>query len=521
MTVSDVSQFLGIEFGSTRIKAVLIDASSAVLATGSHIWENQLVDGLWSYGLDDVWSGVQGAYAQLVADYRQRHDDGPSIAGIGVSAMMHGYLAFDSTGRLLAPFRTWRNTNTGPAAEALTQALQFNIPLRWSIAHLYQAALDGEAHVPSVEFLTTLAGYVHWQLTGEKVLGIGDASGMFPIDAETHDWDLARLASAQILFDATGAGPRLIDILPRVLVAGQTAGTLTEAGARLLDPTGGLPAGIPLCPPEGDAGTGMVATKAVAPRTGNVSAGTSIFAMIVLQNPLSRLHTEIDMVTTPAGDPVAMVHCNNGASEIDAWAQVFGQFAARAGCNVDDRQVFGTLFGAALDGEVDGGGLMAYNYLAGEPITGLEQGRPLIVRTPDSRLDLPNLARTLIMSSFATLALGMRTLAAEGVRVDDMFAHGGIFATKVVAQRLLAAALDVPVTVGQTASEGGAWGMAVLAAYARSGESGLGSYLSERVFANAAVTTLAPDAGDVSGFTTFLASFERGLSIQQAAVSAA
>ena len=515
--------YLGIELGSTRIKAVLIDDRAAVLASGSHTWENRLVDGLWSYSLDDVWEGLHEAYASLVADFQAKHGSAPRVDGIGVSAMMHGYLVFDTDGELLTPFRTWRNTNTAEASAALTAALDFAVPQRWSIAHLYQAVSDGEEHVPGVAFMTTLAGYVHWQLTGEKVLGVGDASGMFPIAGGS--WDEARLGKAQRLFDAHGAGIDLAGILPEVLPAGRPAGRLSAAGAKRLDPTGNLQAGVPLCPPEGDAGTGMVATNAVAPRTGNVSVGTSVFAMIVLERPLAHLHQEIDVVTTPAGDPVAMVHCNNGASEIDAWAHVFAQFAHRVGADDDLDNVFQVMFGAALDGEADGGGLLAYNYLAGEPVTGLPQGNPLIVRPPDSRLSLANFVRTLIDSSFATLALGMRILADENVGVDAMFAHGGVFKTKAVAQRLLAAALKNPVTVGQTAGEGGAWGMAVLAAYAaRVAEpaSGavlsLGDYLKRDVFADATVTTLAPEPADVAGFEAFLARFEAGLAIERATI---
>ena len=510
---------LGIEFGSTRIKAVLIDESMAVVATGSSTWENQLVDGLWSYPLEAVWSGVQQAYAELARGVEQRYGQAPTrLRAIGVSAMMHGYLAFDAAGELLVPFRTWRNTNTAQASEELTELLQFAIPLRWSVAHLYQAVLNGEPHVGQIDFLTTLAGYVNWRLTGEKTLGVGDASGMFPIDA-TGSWDQARLATTQALLDSHQAGVDLARVLPEVRPAGQIVGQLTEAGARLLDPSGHLAAGIAVCPPEGDAGTGMVATNAVAPRTGNISAGTSIFAMIVLDHALAALHPEIDIVTTPAGDPVAMVHCNNGASEIDAWAHIFGDFAARAGQPLDLAAVFSTLFNSALEGQPDGGGLLAYNYLAGEPLTGLGEGRPLIVRTPDSHLTLPNLMRTLIMSSFGTLSLGMRILADEQVRVDSMFAHGGIFATPGVAQRLMAAALGVPVSVGQTASEGGAWGMAVLAAYAADTQGlGLSDFLARKVFADAAVTTVDPDPADVAGYASFLATYERGLSIQRMAV---
>ena len=510
---------LGIEFGSTRIKAVLIDQDMAVLATGSHTWENQLVGEHWSYPLEDVWTGMQQAYAQLAGEAQARYgQELTSLAGIGVSAMMHGYLPFDEAGELLVPFRTWRNTTTAQASEELTDLLGFTIPQRWSIAHLYQAVLNGEAHVPRIHFLTTLAGYVHWKLTGEKVLGVGDASGMFPID-QTHQWDQPRLEKTQALLDAHGAGVRLAEILPQIRDAGQPAGILTEQGARLLDPTGRLTPGIPMCPPEGDAGTGMVATNAVAPRTGNISAGTSIFAMIVLDHEMARLHPEIDMVTTPAGDPVAMVHCNNGASEIDAWAQIFSQFSARTGNPIDQAKVFEALFGAALEGDTNGGGLLAYNYLAGEPITGLAEGRPLIVRTPDSRLNIENLMRTLIMSSFATLSLGMRILAEEEVRVDSMLAQGGIFATKGVAQRLLATAVGAPVSVGSTAAEGGAWGMAVLAAYASDTRGlGLTDYLADVVFASAQLETVAPDPVDAAGYAEFLAAYERGLAIQRAAV---
>jgi len=516
-----MSYYLGIEFGSTRIKAVMVDEGHAVAAQGSHTWENQLVDGLWTYCLADVWTGVQHAVATLLDDLAARHGGrSPDIACIGVSAMMHGYLPFGAAGDQLAGFRTWRNTNTGAASAALSGALGMTIPLRWSIAHLYQAVLDGEPHVSGIAHLTTLAGYVHERLTGERVLGVGDASGMFPIDSATCDWDAPRLDIAQGLLDGQGAGIRLRDILPRVLSAGQPAGVLTVEGARLLDPSGRIPAGTPCCPPEGDAGTGMVATNAVAPRTGNVSAGTSIFAMVTLERPLPHQHPEIDLVTTPVGDPVAMVHCNNGASEIDAWARVFGQFAARAGHEVNPGQVFGTLFEAALDGEPDGGGLLAYNYLAGEPVTGLTQGRPLIVRAPDSRLDLPNLARTLIMSAFATLSLGMRTLTDEGVQVDALRAQGGMFATPGVAQRLLAAALGVPVEVAATASEGGAWGMAVLAGYAADSHGlGLADYLAQVVFAHEQVATVAPDEADEAGFARFLDSYRKGLAIQRVAMT--
>ena len=513
--------FLGIELGSTRIKSVLINDRAQTLAVGSSTWENQLVAGLWSYDLDDVWAGLRAAYADMTANYQTEHGELPKIDGIGVSAMMHGYLVFDADGELLVPYRTWRNTNTAAAAAALSSSLDFAVPQRWSVAHLYQAVLDREPHVPAVAFMTTLAGYVHWQLTGQKVIGVGDASGMFPVVGGS--WDARRLNQAQQLLDADG-GPALAAILPQIMEAGRPAGRLSAAGAARLDPTGNLAAGVPFCPPEGDAGTGMVATNAVTPRTGNVSVGTSIFAMIVLERPLSKWHPEIDLVVTPAGDPVAMVHCNNGASEIEAWAGVFEQFAAALGVAVDSQQVFAVLFGAALRGEPDGGGLVAYNYLAGEPIVGLDSGRPLIMRTPASKLSLANLMRTLINSSYATLALGLKTLREEGVAVDSMQAHGGVFKTELVAQRLLAAALGSPVTVAATASEGGAWGMAVLAAYAvrlaglSEGQLPLGDYLNQAVFAGAKAATIVPQPADVAGFQEFLRLFEAGLPMQRAAI---
>ncbi|WP_106814972.1 xylulokinase [Microbacterium timonense] len=524
---------LGIELGSTRIKACLVDADdpATVLAIGSHAWENKYENGLWTYSLDEVWAGLQAAYADLVADVQRRYDVVPeSFGAIGVSAMMHGYLAFDESGELLAPFRTWRNTNTGAAAAELTEAFGVNIPLRWSIAHLHQVVLDGEAHVPDIRFVTTLAGYVHWRLTGEKVLGVGDASGMFPIDSETVDYDAGLLSTYDTL--AAGRLPvaHVADLLPRVLAAGRPAGTLTEDGAALLDPSGTLRAGIRFCAPEGDAGTGMVATGAVAPRTGNVSAGTSIFAMVVLEGPLAQVHHELDLVTTPSGDPVAMVHCNNGASELAAWAGMFARFAAAAGAPLSDDAVYETLFREALDGDADGGGLLAYNHLAGEPIAGLTEGRPLFVRTPDSRLTLANAMRAQLYGVFGTLALGMRVLDEEGVRLDRMFAHGGMFRTAGVAQRFLAGALGAPVSVGDTASEGGAWGISVLAAYDRavSGEAAgaaasgisLAAYLDEHVFAGAEIATVDPDPADAAGFAAYLDRYRAGLAVEAAAVSA-
>ncbi|MGN8247387.1 xylulokinase [Cellulomonas soli] len=513
---------LGIELGSTRIKACLIGPDHTPIASGSHEWENQLVDGVWTYSLDAVWEGLQASVADLFADVETQYGVRPTTFGaLGVSAMMHGYLAFDEADELLVPFRTWRNTSTGRAAAELSDLFGHNIPLRWSIAHLYQAILDHEPHVPQVRFVTTLAGYVHWRLTGRKVLGVGDASGMFPIDSATHDYDQNMLAQFDQLAATRRPGLVLTELLPQVLTAGQEAGTLTAEGAALLDPSGTLLPGLPLCPPEGDAGTGMVATNSVAPRTGNVSAGTSIFAMVVLERPLTRVHHELDLVTTPAGDLVAMVHCNNGASELNAWAGLFGEFAAGLGSTASTDEVFGTLFRAALEGEADGGGLLAYNYLSGEPITGLDEGRPLFVRTPDSRLTLASFMRTQIYSAFGTLALGMRVLTAEGVELDAMFAHGGMFRTAGVAQRLLAAAIGAPVAVGGTASEGGAWGIAVLASYlGASAELPLDEFLTTRVFADAGTQVVEPDAGDVAGFAAYLERYSAGLAIERAATAA-
>jgi sugar (pentulose or hexulose) kinase len=514
---------LGIELGSTRIKACLVgDEPSTVVASGSFEWENQFVDGVWTYSLDDVWSGLRAAYADLVADIDRQYGVSPSgFAAIGVSAMMHGYLAFDAADELLVPFRTWRNTTTGVAATELTGLFDVNIPLRWSIAHLHQAVRDAEPHVPKIAFLTTLAGYVHLRLTGRRVLGVGDASGMFPIDATTNDYNGVLLARYDQLVAGSTLATPLRSLLPEVLLAGQPAGELTAEGAALLDPTGGLQPGIPLAPPEGDAGTGMVATNAIAPRTGNVSAGTSIFGMVVLERPLGQLHPEIDIVTTPVGDPVAMVHCNNGASELGAWVGMFQRFADAAGTPLDSDAVYDILFREALDGAADAGGLFAYNQLAGEPIADLAEGRPVFVRTPDSRLTLANAMRSQLYGVFGTLALGMRVLTEEGVALDRMFAHGGLFRTAGVAQRFLAGALDAPVSTSKTAGEGGAWGMAVLAAYAASGgDASLADFLRDRVFATTELATANPEPDDVAGFASYLDRYRDGLAVVRAAITA-
>ncbi len=511
---------VGVELGSTRIKACLIGPDHSVIAAGTHVWENEFVDRVWTYTLEAVWEGVQASVADLLSDAERRHGVRPVTFGaLGVSAMMHGYLAFDADDQLLVPFRTWRNTTTERAASELTEVLGFNFPLRWSASHLYQAVLDSEAHLPEVSFLTTLAGYVHWRLTGRKVLGVGDASGMFPVDPLTSDFDAVMLGRFQGLVSARQPHLEVAGLLPEVLPAGQDAGRLTQEGAALLDPTGTVQPGIPLCPPEGDAGTGMVATNSVAPRTGNVSVGTSVFAMVVLEKPMARVHPEVDVVTTPTGDLVAMVHCNNGASELGAWAGLFGEFATRVGAPEGD--VFGALLAAALEGDPDAGGVLAYNYVAGEPITGLAEGRPLVARAADSRLLLGNFMRAQVYGVFGTLSLGMRVLAAEGVHVDALYAHGGLFKTAGVAQRLLSAAIDAPVAVAATASEGGAWGIAVLADYLRRGTGeDLTGYLTERVFADAGFDVVEPEPEDVAGFATYLERYETGLAIERAATEA-
>jgi sugar (pentulose or hexulose) kinase len=513
---------LGIELGSTRIKAVLTGPDHVPIAVGSHDWENQFVGRVWTYSLDAVWTGLQHCYAAVATDVQQRYDiELTSVGALGVSAMMHGYLAFDSAGELLTPFRTWRNTNTGEAAERLSTEFGHNIPHRWSVAHLYQAILNGEDHVASIGYLTTLAGYVHWQLTSQKVLGIGDASGMFPIDTATGNYNAAMLAEFDRLAAEAGVELALGDLLPTILLAGEPAGELTESGAKLLDPTGRLRPGVLMCPPEGDAGTGMVATNSVAPRTGNVSAGTSIFAMVVLEGELSRMHRELDLVTTPAGDLVAMVHCNNGASELNSWVGLFAEFAEAIGAQTDTSTIFETLFTSALNGAPDCGGLMSYNYLSGEPITGLDEGRPLFVRSPDGTFNLANFMRTHLFASLATLRIGMDVLQKEeGVRLDRMFAHGGLFKTKGVAQSFLAAAIDTPVSIGDVAAEGGAWGIAVLAAFLTDRTSGhsLVDYLNARVFADANLETTNPDPAVVAGFETFIQRFVTALPVERAAV---
>ena len=512
---------LGIELGSTRIKACLIAPDGVSLATGSSEWENRWSDGHWTYGLDEVWDGIAAAFADLRDRARQTYGcELTSLAALGVSAMMHGYLAFDSDDELLVPFRTWRDTTTARAAAELTELLEINIPMRWSVAHLHQAVLDGEDHIGRVSFLTTLAGYVHWQLTGQKVLGIGDASGMFPVDPDTLDYDAARLSTFDDhLGDALPDGG-LRSLLPQVITAGHRAGELTERGAGLLDPTGALRPGSPMCPPEGDAGTGMVATNSVRPRTGNVSVGTSIFAMVVLDTPLDDVHTEIDLVTTPAGPTVAMVHCNNGADELNRWVSLFKEAASVLG---GDRQVapdeaFAALLTAAEDGAADTDGIVVFNNISGEPITGLEQGRPLLVRAPDSELRLGSIMRAHVYSIFATLAIGLDVLAEEGVGLEFLNAHGGLFRTAGVAQRFLAAATGTPTVVAESAGEGGAWGIALLAAYLDHSEKPLERFLDDEVFSGTWTHSVTPTPKDAAGFRAFLDRYRKALAVEAAAV---
>jgi sugar (pentulose or hexulose) kinase len=514
--------FLGIELGSTRIKSALIGEDHAPLASGSYEWENRLENGLWTYHLDEVWTGLQKSYRSLTADVQSRYKTGLSAVGaMGVSAMMHGYLVFDKNDFPLVPFRTWRNTTTGEAAMALTALFQFNIPQRWSIAHLYQAILNKEPHVSAIAFLTTLAGYVHWKLTGKKVLGLGDASGVFPIASAANDYSPQMLRQFDALVSDRGFDWRLADILPKILNAGESGGILTEEGALLLDPSGRLKAGVPFCPPEGDAGTGMVATNSVAMRIGNISAGTSVFAMIVLEKELSKLYTEIDMVTTPAGRPVAMVHCNSCSSDLDAWVRIFKEVADLAGLEIGKTELYEALYLTALEGESGCDSLLSYNYYSGEPITGLEQGRPLFVRMPDSRFTLANFMRTLLFSALATLKIGMDILTEkEQARLDRLLGHGGLFKTKGVGQRFMAAALGAPVAVMESAGEGGAWGMALLAAYMLKKAPGetLEAYLAEKVFAGNSGERVEPDPEDERGFKQFMERYAAGLAIEQAAV---
>ena len=508
-----MKKILGIELGSTRIKSVLIDEHAQVLAQGDHEWENQLVDGLWSYSLEEVWRGLQSSFASLSANYTAKYDKGlTSVDSIGISAMMHGYLAFDKDDNLLVPFRTWRNTNTAAAAEELSTLFQFNVPMRWSAAHFYQAVLNNEPHVKDVAFLTTLAGYVHYRLTGNKVIGIGDASGMFPCDSV--GFDKTMLSKFNDLLYKKGINSNFENILPTVLLAGQIAGRLTAEGAKLLDPTGKLQADAVMCPPEGDAGTGMVATNSVLPRTANVSAGTSAFLMAVLDKPLVRHYKEIDVVTTPMGDPVAMVHVNNFTNEINTWGGIFAEVIALGGGKIDKGELFERLFKSSLSSDVDVGKLVGYNFLSGEPIAQVENGRPLLTRLPNGKLTLANFMQMQIYSALGSLAMGMEILYGENVVIDSVCGHGGFFKTEFVGQNAMSAAVGASVTVLSNAGEGGAWGMAILALYALDSKAPLHEFL-QKLFANTAKTTVDASQQEKQKFARFLQLYKKGLQIEK------
>lgn len=512
-------EVLGIELGSTRIKAVLIDESCAPIASGSHDWENRLENGYWTYSLEDVWNGIRSAYSSLNRDvYEKSGQYIKSLSAIGFSAMMHGYLAFDKNGAQLAEFRTWRNTTTSAASAKLTELFGFNIPQRWSIAHLYQAVLNGEAHVKDIAYITTLAGYVHYMLTGVNAVGIGEASGMFPINSKSLDYDADMLAKFAALPDVAQYSWNIKDLLPKVLLAGEQAGTLTEKGAALLDESGNLKPGIPFCPPEGDAGTGMAATNSVREKTGNVSAGTSIFSMVVLQKPLKGVYEEIDMVTTPTGKPVAMVHCNNCCTDLDYWVNLFYELAHACGSNISKPALYDMLYAKALEGDADCGGIVNYNYFSGEPVAHVNSGAPLLFRKPDSKLNVSNFFRAQIYSALSTLKIGMDILEKEGVQIECINGHGGLFKTPVVGQKLLAAALNTPVAVTETAGEGGAWGIALLAKYASDTKGmSLEDYLDQYVFANSSRAVEAPEEKDVNGFNEYMKLYKKGLAAESCA----
>ncbi|MDD6780531.1 MAG: FGGY-family carbohydrate kinase [Prevotellaceae bacterium] len=522
-TIQQGKAILGIEFGSTRIKAVLIDQENKPIAQGSHEWENQLVDGLWTYSVEAIWYGLQDCYANLRKEVLDKYDcEIEILAAIGFSAMMHGYMAFNKNQNILVPFRTWRNTNTAKAAAELSELFVYNIPLRWSISHLYQCILDNEEHVPDIDFITTLAGYIHWQVTGEKVLGIGDASGMLPIDPQTRDYSADMVSKFDKLVEPKGFSWKLLDILPKVKLAGENAGFLTAEGAKKLDISGHLKAGIPVCPPEGDAGTGMVATNAVKQRTGNVSAGTSSFSMIVLEKDLSKPYEMIDMVTTPDGSLVAMVHCNNCTSDLNAWVNLFKEYQQLLGVPVDMNEVFGKLYNNALTGDADCGGLIAYNYISGEPVTGLAEGRPMFVRSANDKFNLANFMRANLYASVGVLKIGNDILFNdEKVKVDRITGHGGLFKTKGVGQRVLAAAINSPISVMETAGEGGAWGIALLGSFLVNNPEAktLAGWLEDCVFAGNTGEEIAPTAEDVAGFNKWIENYKRGLAIEQAAVA--
>lgn len=512
---------LGIELGSTRIKAVLVGEDHSPIVAGSHDWENRLENGVWTYSLTDVWTGLQSCYQDLVRDVREKYDaELTTIGSIGLSAMMHGYMAFDKDNKLLVPFRTWRNTITGQAASELTKLFNYNIPQRWSISHLYQAILNGEAHVKDITFFTTLAGYIHWMLSGEKVLGVGDASGMFPIDPAVKNYIPEMIEKFDAQVASKGFAWKLGEILPKVLCAGENAGCLTAEGAKLLDPAGDLEAGIPMCPPEGDAGTGMTATNAVAQRTGNISAGTSVFSMIVLEKPLENVYEEIDLVTTPSGSLVAMAHCANCTSDLNAWAGIFNEFAKGIGANPDAGTLYGAILNSAMTADPDCGGVMTYGYFSGEHMTHFEEGRPVLLRTPDAKFTLGNFARAIVFSALGAIKIGNNILKKEGVALDKMTGHGGLYKTKNVGQKLTAACFNAPVSVMETAGEGGAWGIALLAEYMMNKLDGetLEAYLDNKVFAGMKSITLDPDPVDVEGFDKFMERYIACLPVERAAV---
>ncbi len=521
-TITSGKAILGIEFGSTRIKAVLIDEENKPIAQGSHTWENQLVDGLWTYSVEAIWFGLQDCYSDLRKNVLAQYEvEIETLAAIGISAMMHGYMAFNDRNEILVPFRTWRNTNTGKAAAKLSKLFNYNIPLRWSISHLYQCILDNNEHVKDIKFLTTLAGFVHWQITGEKVLGVGDASGMIPVDPNTKTYDATMVKKFNDLIAPKKYPWKLLDILPKSLNAGENAGFLTPSGANKLDITGHLKPGIPVCPPEGDAGTGMAATNSVKQRTGNVSAGTSSFSMIVLEKELSKPYEMIDMVTTPDGSLVAMVHCNNCTSDINAWVKIFKEFVDVAGFDIDMKQMFTHLFNVAMKGDADCGGLISYNYVSGEPVTGLDDGRPLFIRSANDKFNLANFMRTHLYGAIGVLKLGNDILLKEEkIKVDRITGHGGYFTTPGVGQRMLAAALNSPISVMETAGEGGAWGIALLASYVVNNPDHrtLADWLDKMVFANNTGTEVIPIPEDVAGFDKYLENYKRGLEIEKAAV---
>lgn len=514
---------LGIEFGSTRVKAVLIDENCKPVASGAHDWENKLENGYWTYSLEDVKLAIHSCFKALKNDVREKYGcEFKTTGAIGISAMMHGYLAFDKNGKLLTPFRTWRNTTTAVAAEELTEKLGFNIPQRWTCSHIYQAVLDKEAHVPEIAYVTTLAGYVHYMLTGVNAVGVGEASGIFPIDSDKNDYDENMLATYDALLKEKGFGKNIRDVLPKVLVAGDNAGTLTKEGALFLDADGEFSAGVPFAPCEGDAGTGMTATNSVREKTGNISAGTSIFAMVVLEKNLSKVYPEIDMVTTPTGKPVAMVHCNNCTSDINAWAGLFGEFASALGVDASRGRILDLMFENAMKGDSDCGGLMSYNYFSGEPVTGLQEGRPLFVRTPDAKFTLGNFMRTQLYSALAALKVGLDLLLKnEKAAIDKIYGHGGFYIYPGVGQKITAAAIDAPVSVMKTAGEGGPYGMALLALYSIKGEGlTLEDFLDTKAFKDAETVTEKPESKDVEGFNAFLERYVRGLECEKAAVEA-